>query len=98
MAEKPRMPKSVNAPAIVSTGIATVMMARTRLMIFAADGFDVREIGESRRILPHAVVQKFVVRADGEREPLTPGSTRPVTSVVTGAGIARDLRFHFTMP
>jgi hypothetical protein len=34
-------------------------------------GYDVTEIGEGERILPTAIVEKFVARADGEFEPLT---------------------------
>jgi hypothetical protein len=50
-------------------------------------GYDFTEIGEGERILPTAIVEKFVARADGEFEPLTEGSTRPIASTVTHAGI-----------
>jgi hypothetical protein len=50
-------------------------------------GYDVTEIGDGERILPTAIVEKFVARADGEFEPLTEGSTRPIASTVTHAGI-----------
>jgi hypothetical protein len=42
-------------------------------------GYIVEKIGESQRILPHAIRQKFTIRADGELEPFTEGSPRPVT-------------------
>jgi len=45
------------------------------------------EIGEGERILATALVERFVIRADSELQPLTKGSTRPVTSTVTHAGI-----------
>ena len=34
----------------------------------AALGYIVEKIGESQRILPHAIRQKFTIRADGELE------------------------------
>jgi hypothetical protein len=61
-------------------------------------GYDVVEIGEGQRILPHQITEKFVTRADGELELLTEGSTRPITSVVTHAGIVRTKQFAFSMP
>jgi len=57
-----------------------------------AAGHDVREAGEGERILPLAIVQRSVRRADGELEPATVGSTRPVAETRTHAGIARVLR------
>ena len=38
-------------------------------------GYDVRDLGDGERILAAAIIEKFVTRADGELEPLTPGST-----------------------
>jgi hypothetical protein len=52
------------------------------------------EIGEGERILPTAV-EKFGMRADGELDPLTPGSTRPVAWTVTHAGICKVKRYGF---
>jgi hypothetical protein len=51
-------------------------------------GYSVEKTGESQRILPHAIRQKFTVRADGELEPFTEGSSKPVTLTVTNAAIA----------
>jgi len=45
-----------------------------------------RRIGESQRILPHAVAQKFETSSSGALIPA--GSTKPVSMQVTHAGIA----------
>lgn len=55
-------------------------------------------IGEGERILPTAIVERFVLRADGELEPLIAGSTRPIASTVTHAGICKVKRYAFDMP
>ncbi len=39
----------------------------------------------TERILPHAIRQKFTVGADGELEPFTEGSSKPMSVVVTNA-------------
>ncbi len=39
----------------------------------------------TERILPHAIRQKFTVGADGELEPFTEGSSKPMSAVVTNA-------------
>ncbi|WP_197033789.1 hypothetical protein [Bradyrhizobium sp. URHD0069] len=49
-------------------------------------GYDVSEIGEGERIVPTAIVEKFVTGADGTFVALTEGLTRPVASTVTHAG------------
>jgi hypothetical protein len=49
----------------------------------AALGYIVEKIGESQRILAHAVAQKFETSSSGVPVPVTEGSTKPVT--VTGA-------------
>jgi hypothetical protein len=54
----------------------------------AAQGYIIERIGETQRILAHAVTVKFTTRADGELEPLTEGSTKPVTMHTTHARIA----------
>jgi hypothetical protein len=61
-------------------------------------GYRVKRIGESERILPTAISQKFTTRADGELVPLTEGSTRPVTMHTTHAGIATVEQFDLRMP
>jgi hypothetical protein len=60
-----------------------------------ASGYEVTATGEGERILPTAIVEKFVTGADGTLVALTEGSTRPVTSTVTHAGIIRVQRFAF---
>ena len=56
-------------------------------------GYDVTETGEEgERILPTAIIERFVRRADGELEPLTEGSTRPIAETRTHAGIAKVKR------
>jgi hypothetical protein len=44
---------------------------------------------EGERILPTAIVERFTVRADGELEPLTEGSTKPIAQTVRHAGISK---------
>jgi hypothetical protein len=61
-------------------------------------GHDVREIGDGERILPYQIVERFVRRADGELEPLTGGSTKPIAETRTHAGIAKVKQYAFEMP
>ena len=60
-------------------------------------GYDLREMGEGERILPHRIVERFVRRADGELEPLTAESTKPVAEIRTHAGICKVRRYGFDM-
>jgi hypothetical protein len=55
------------------------------------------ETGEGKRILPAAIIERFVMRADGDFEPLTGGSTRAVAQVVQHAGVVRVKRYAFDM-
>lgn len=48
-------------------------------------GYIVVKTGESQRVLPNAVVQKFEVPSSGALVPTTEGSTRPVSLVVNNA-------------
>jgi hypothetical protein len=43
-------------------------------------------------------VAKFVAGADSALEPMTAGSTRPISSTVTHAGICQVKRYAFDMP
>jgi len=61
-------------------------------------GYDVVKTGESQRILAHAVSQKFTLCADGELEPFTEGSSKPVTIVTTRAGVVTIEQFGLCMP
>jgi hypothetical protein len=63
----------------------------------AAMGYIVEKVGESQRILPHAVPQRFEVSSSGALVPLTEGSTKPVTVTVTNAGIAAVEQFDLRM-
>jgi hypothetical protein len=51
-------------------------------------GYSVEKTGESQRILPHAVSQKFETSSSGALIPATEGSTKPMSVIVTNAGIA----------
>ena len=66
--------------------------------LLEGQGYIVEQIGETQRILPHAIVEKFVARADGELEPLTEGSTKPIAQTVTHAGIALVFQYDLRMP
>jgi hypothetical protein len=57
-------------------------------------GYIVTRIGERQRILRHAVTQRFGVAPDGMIEPPTGGSTKPVSVIVTSAGLARVEQFE----
>jgi hypothetical protein len=59
-------------------------------------GFDVRDLEDGERILAAAIIEKFSMNADGELEPLTPGSTRPIASTVTHAGICKVRLYAFS--
>jgi hypothetical protein len=61
-------------------------------------GYDVTATGEGQRILANAIVEKFTTRADGEFEPLVEGSTKPIASTVTHAGIVKVKRYSFEIP
>ena len=61
-------------------------------------GYEVTEIGTTQRILPHAIVQNFVIGAGGELELATAGSTRPITSRVSHAGIVTTTVYELTEP
>ncbi|MBR1298543.1 hypothetical protein [Bradyrhizobium sp. AUGA SZCCT0042] len=63
-----------------------------------AAGYEVTEIGTTQRILPHAVEQRFVVGAGGELELATAGSTRPISHVVSHAGVVITTVFDLLVP
>jgi hypothetical protein len=60
-------------------------------------GYDVTEIGQTQRILPHAITDELAL-ADGSFGPVTEGSTMPVTRRVTHAGIATVVKFDLRVP
>jgi hypothetical protein len=61
-------------------------------------GYEVSEIGVTQRILPHAVEQKFMIGAGGELELATAGSTQPITSTTTHAGIVTTTVYELRVP
>jgi hypothetical protein len=64
----------------------------------AALGYIVERTGETQRILPHAVAQKFEVSSSGALVSPTGGSTKPTSVVVTNAGIAIVEVYDLRMP
>ena len=44
------------------------------------------------------VAQKFMIGTDGELEPVTEGSTKPVTMITTHAGLATVEQFNLRLP
>jgi hypothetical protein len=50
------------------------------------------------RTLASAIVEKVVMRADGELEPVRAESSRPIALTQTHAGIAKVKRYSFDMP
>jgi hypothetical protein len=61
-------------------------------------GYDVTEIGQTQRMLPHAMVEELVTHADGSFGPVTEGSTMLVTRRVTHAGLATVVQYDLRMP
>lgn len=61
-------------------------------------GYVLTVIGETERIIPGTVIEKFVLGDDGTMQPLVAGSTRPVAQTLVHAGIARVKRYAFGMP
>jgi hypothetical protein len=63
----------------------------------AAMGYIVEKVGESQRILPYALAQRFEVSSSGALIPPTEGSTKPMTVTVTNAGVAVVEQFDLRM-
>jgi hypothetical protein len=59
-------------------------------------GYDLTETGEGQHILSGAIIERFVVGADGERKPVTAGSSRPVQTV-SHAGIVAVKRYTLAL-
>ena len=60
-------------------------------------GYDIINIGGGQRILAHAIEQKLTLTSSGAYEMLTEGSTKSVAQIGTYSGIARVLRYTFTL-
>jgi hypothetical protein len=61
-------------------------------------GYIVEPIGETQRILPHAIVEKFETSSSGALVTAVEGSTKPLTTRVTHAGIAIVIQYDLRMP
>jgi hypothetical protein len=60
-------------------------------------GYQLEEIGETERILPAGITERFTRGADGELEPITAESTKPVAETRLHAGIVTVKRYAFEM-
>jgi hypothetical protein len=70
----------------------------TSRLALTAPGYDLHEIEGGERILPGAIVERFVRRADGVLEPATSESTAPIAETRTHIGICKAKRYAFDMP
>jgi hypothetical protein len=61
-------------------------------------GYIVEKTGQTQRILPHAIVEKFETSSSGALVTPTENSTKPVTTRVTHAGIAIVNQFNLRLP
>jgi hypothetical protein len=61
-------------------------------------GYIVEPIGETQRILLHAITEELTTTSSGAMVPVTEGSTKPVTTRVTHAGIAIVDEFDLRLP
>ena len=60
-------------------------------------GYDLKPDGETTRILPAAIEERFTRNGDGTLSLLTEGSTRRLAEVRRHAGIVRTERWSFSM-
>jgi hypothetical protein len=60
-------------------------------------GYNVTEIGETQRILAHAITQRLTFSSSGAYEEMRQGSTKAVAQVRHRAEIARVLRYQFSL-
>jgi hypothetical protein len=61
-------------------------------------GWVVTKIGESERIIPRGIRQRFETSSSGALIPATEGSTRPTSVIVTNAGVAVVEVYDLRMP
>jgi hypothetical protein len=61
-------------------------------------GYIVEKTGETQRILPHAITERFETSSSGALVSPTENSTKPVTTRVTHAGITIVDQFDLRMP
>jgi hypothetical protein len=60
------------------------------------NGYVLEPDGEGQRILTNAITQQFAMGTGGELELVTAGSTRPISTTVTHAGIVPVHRFTYS--
>jgi hypothetical protein len=61
-------------------------------------GYIVEPIGPTQRILPHAIVEKFETSSSGALVTAVEGSTKPVTTRITHAGLATVVQYDLRLP
>jgi hypothetical protein len=61
-------------------------------------GYVVTEIGETQRILAHAITENLITSSSGALIAATENSTRPVTVQVTQPGLATVIQYDLRMP
>jgi hypothetical protein len=61
-------------------------------------GYIVEPIGRTQRILPHAIIESLVTTSSGALAAATEGSTRPVTTRITHAGLATVIQYSLSTP
>jgi hypothetical protein len=61
-------------------------------------GYIVEPIGETPRILAHAITEELTTTSSGAMVPVTEGSTRAVTRRVTHAGLATVVQYDLWLP
>ena len=61
-------------------------------------GYVVTEIGETQRILAHAITEMLTTSSSGALIPATEASTRPVTVQMTQPGLATVIQYDLRMP
>jgi hypothetical protein len=65
---------------------------------FCGLGYIVGPIGRTQRILPHAIIESLVTTSSGALAAATEGSTRPVTTRITHAGLATVIPYGLSIP
>jgi hypothetical protein len=61
-------------------------------------GFPLVDAEPGQRILPHAIKTEMALSSSGALMPATPGSTKPTSFVIYGAGPTPTRRFEFPAP
>jgi hypothetical protein len=61
-------------------------------------GYIVEQTGQTQRILPHVIVEKFETSSSGALVTAVEGSTKPVTTRVTHAGLTTVVQYDLWGP